>query len=141
MILLVLFLSQLRSQAPEMSALVRLGHPNQGNHRRPRAPVIRRVAYAGSSTRHQGAALMEKNASLFIAALSVTAWSMDRRIALKTIVTEECDTKGDRLTLTVYSDLVDRFANFSFFSFLCVHHGTLLIWWYKHSLGWEWLSY
>jgi len=62
---------------------------------------------------------MEKSASLFIAALSVTAWSMDRGIALKTVVTEECDTKGDRLTSTVYSDLVDKFANFLSFPF-CV---------------------
>jgi len=124
-----------------MSALVRLGNPNQGNHRRPRVPVVRRVAYAGSLTRHQGASLMEKSASLFITALTVAAWSMDQGISLKTVVTEECDTKGDRLTSTVYSDLVDKFANCSFFSFLCVYHYTLLIWWYKQSLGWEWLSY
>ena len=62
---------------------------------------------------------MEKSASLFIAALSVAAWSMDRGTALKTVATEECDTKGDRLTLIMCSDLVDKFANFSF-SFVCV---------------------
>ena len=60
-----------------------------------------------------GAALMEKSASLFIAALSVAAWSMDRGIALKTVVTEERDTKGDRLTL-----IVDKFS--IFFFLLCV---------------------
>jgi len=56
---------------------------------------------------------MEKSASLFIAALSVAAWSMDRGIALKTVVTEERDTKGDRLTL-----IVDKFS--IFFFLLCV---------------------
>ena len=35
MTLLVLFLSRPLSQTPEMPALARLGHPNQGNHRRP----------------------------------------------------------------------------------------------------------